>query len=185
MHGRLCKCLLHGGCLCKCCVRYLRTLIVTEANLYSVLPVEALESLVEALLLQLPDDPSTIVMSVKSEADNGVINGQKSTTSGPVYDPSVVYLLELCTVLALRDAETTNALGADVAEALQNVMRNASAYHSTMVSRTILYLLHLLHASYVCCCLLFTHHANIFLGTLIPSCACRSSLHFQLQERLA
>ncbi|RDW80746.1 Sec7 [Coleophoma crateriformis] len=113
-----------------------------------VLPVEALEPLVEALLMQLPDDPSTIVISVKSETDNSVANGQKSMTGGPVYNPSIVYLLELCTVLALRDAETIRTLGADVAEALQNVMRNASAYHSTMMSRTILYLLHLLHASY-------------------------------------
>jgi brefeldin A-resistance guanine nucleotide exchange factor 1 len=60
----------------------------------------------------------------------------------------MVYLLEFCTVLALRDDKTMMALAADVAEALQNVMRNATRYHPIMVSRTMFYLLHLLHASY-------------------------------------
>lgn len=111
--------------------------------------MKSLQPLIQALLDQLPDDPSSIVISVKSETDTAVANGQKTSSTGPVYDPAVVYLLELCTVLALRDRETTDALGADVAEALQNVMRNAPNYHSTMISRTMFYLLHLLHASYV------------------------------------
>ncbi|KAL3427355.1 Sec7 domain-containing protein [Phlyctema vagabunda] len=113
-----------------------------------VLPVDSLRPLVQALLDQLPDDPSTIVISVKSETDTTPANGQKTETQGPVYDPAIVYLLELCTVLALRDPEATEALGADVAEALQNIIRNSSSYHSMMISRTIFYLLHLLHASY-------------------------------------
>lgn len=114
------------------------------------MPVESLKPLVEALLAQIPDDPSSIVISVKSETDTSPpTNGQKSANSEPVYDPAIVYLLELCTVLALRDKETVMALGADVAEALQNVMRHAGSYHSIMISRTMFYLLHLLHASYV------------------------------------
>lgn len=114
------------------------------------MPVKALKPLVEALLAQIPDDPSAIVISVKSETDiSAPTNGQKSANSEPVYDPAMVYLLELCTVLALRDKETVTALGADVAEALQNVMRHAGSYHSIMISRTMFYLLHLLHASYV------------------------------------
>ena len=114
------------------------------------MPVESLKPLVNALLSQLPDDPSSIVISVKSEADNSnLTNGQRPAANGPVYDPSMVYILELCTVLALRDEETIAALGADVAEALQNVMRNQKSWHSIMTSRTIYYLLNLLHASYV------------------------------------
>lgn len=113
------------------------------------MPVSSLEPLVEALLAQLPDDPSSIVISVKSETDVPPTNGQKPASPGPVYDPAMVYILELCTVLALRDKETVVALGADVAEALQNVMRHAASYHSIMISRTMFYLLHLLHASYV------------------------------------
>jgi brefeldin A-resistance guanine nucleotide exchange factor 1 len=113
------------------------------------MPVKSLVPLVSALLAELPDDPTSVVISVKSENDNqGPANGQKLTSSGPVYDPAMVYLLELCTVLALRDSETVEGLGAAVAEALQNVMRNAASYHSILISRTMFYLLHLLHASY-------------------------------------
>ncbi len=114
------------------------------------MPVDALKPLVQALLAQVPDDPSSIVISVKSETETQApTNGQKSSSSGPVYDPAMVYLLELCTVLVLRDQETIKALGGDVAEALQNVMRNAASYHFILTSRTIFYLLHLLHVSYV------------------------------------
>ena len=114
------------------------------------MPVQSLKPLVEALLAQLPDDPSSIVISVKSETETEVsTNGQKSTASGPNYDPALVYLLEFCTILALRDNETVLALGADVAEALMNIMRNAGSYHSILISRSMFYLLHLLHASYV------------------------------------
>jgi len=113
------------------------------------MPVDSLKPLVEALLSQLPDDPTSVVISVKSETEQPVSpNGPKSP-AGPLYDPSMVYLLEFVTVLTLRDNETITTLGADVAEALQNVMRNAASYHNIMISRTIFYLLHLLHASYV------------------------------------
>ncbi|CZT46658.1 related to GEA2-GDP/GTP exchange factor for ARF [Rhynchosporium secalis] len=113
------------------------------------MPIGSLKPLIEALLAQLPDDPSLIVISVKSEADTSApTNGRKAASSEPVYEPAMVYLLELCTVLALRDKETVAALGADVAEALQNVMRHAGSYHSIMISRTMFYLLHLLHSSY-------------------------------------
>lgn len=113
------------------------------------MPTSSLKPLVEALLEQLPDDPTSVVITVKSEAEPpNSPNGPKSPT-GPLYDPSMVYLLEFVTILALRDSETIEALGGDVAEALQNVMRNATSYHSIMISRTMFYLLQLLHASYV------------------------------------
>lgn len=114
------------------------------------MPVDSLRPLIQALISQLPDDPSSVVISVKSEVDppSSPINGINGAYSGPVYDPSMVYILELCTVLAIRDKETIDAFGADVAEALQNVIRNSASWHTLMVSRTIFYLLHLLHASY-------------------------------------
>lgn len=112
------------------------------------MPIESLQHLVEALLAQLPDDPSSIGFSVKSENDAPAPSNGQSSKSGPLYDPAMVYILELCTVLALRDQETVEALGADVAEALQNVLRHAASYHFIMISRTLLYQLHLLHAGY-------------------------------------
>ncbi len=150
MYSGLRERLLYGRRIRKCCVSLRFDFFLNhQANCPSNMPVDSLKPLIEALLAQLPDDPTSIVISVKSETDTSPTNGQKSTASGPVYDPAMVYLLELCTVLALRDEETIIALGADVSEALQNVMRHAASYHSIMISRTMFYLLHLLHASYV------------------------------------
>ncbi|KAI9649617.1 GDP/GTP exchange factor for ARF [Ciborinia camelliae] len=114
------------------------------------MPVDSLRPLLQALISQLPDDPSSVVISVKSEVEppSSPTNGVNGASSVPVYDPSMVYILELCTVLAIRDNETINAFGADVADALKNVIRNSASWHPLMVSRTIFYLLHLLHASY-------------------------------------
>ena len=124
--------------------------LACQADLHSALPVDALKPLVQALISELPDDPSSIVINVRSEEEHlAPTNGQKSGSNGPVYDPSLVYLLELCTVLTVRDNETVAALGGSVTEALQNVMRHASRYHHVIVSRSIFYLLHFLQASYV------------------------------------
>lgn len=140
------------------------------------MPVESLKPLIHALLSQLPDDPSSIVISVKSEADNSIpTNGQRPASNTPVYDPSMVYILELCTVLTLRDEETVAALGADVAEALQNVMRNQKSWHSIMTSRTIYYLLNLLHASYVSLIFSPSRIQLTKIGTLLPSRSCCAS----------
>jgi golgi-specific brefeldin A-resistance guanine nucleotide exchange factor 1 len=67
----------------------------------------------------------------------------------PTYDPAVVYILEFCTVLALRSPETIEALGKQVAEALQMILRNSSRYHSALVSRAAYYQFNMLKASYV------------------------------------
>jgi golgi-specific brefeldin A-resistance guanine nucleotide exchange factor 1 len=118
--------------------------------MHSNMPVNALEPLVRALLSQLPEDPSTAIITVKPDSVTPIAaNSQNPTLEGPIYDPSIVYLLELCTVLALRDHETIKMLGEDVSSALQNVIRDPANYHSTMISRSVFYLLSLLRASYV------------------------------------
>ncbi|KAH8808899.1 hypothetical protein F5884DRAFT_793809 [Xylogone sp. PMI_703] len=112
------------------------------------LPVDSLRPLVNALLAQLPEDPISAAMAETPDGDQPANKGPKDVSKGPIYDPSMVYLLELSTVLALRDNETVRTLGADVVEALQNVIRNAGDYHPITVSRTMFYLLNLLHASH-------------------------------------
>ena len=149
------------------------------------MPVDSIKPLVQALLAELPDDPTSIVISVKTETDpQAPTNSQKSAATGPAYDPAMVYLLELCTVLALRDKETIMALGADVAEALQNVMRNAASYHGIMISRSMFYLLHLLHAGYVSLILrlLPFFHAD-FSRNMISSEFQLSSTQYRVSKR--
>lgn len=114
----------------------------------SELPVQSLKALTSALLSHLPEADSPRVIAVKPELPSPArSNGTKASAESPVYDPAVVYVLELATILALRDEETITALGADVADALQTVIRDADRLHSVALSRTVFYLLSLLRAS--------------------------------------
>ncbi|KAJ2998601.1 hypothetical protein NUW58_g273 [Xylaria curta] len=121
------------------------------ANIFN-LPVSALSPLLEALLDQLPDDESSAVpaITVKPESvpSSPASVGSKASHARPTYDPAVVYVLEFCTVLALRNPETIESLGKQVAEALQTVLRNSSRYHSALVSRAAYYQFNVLKASY-------------------------------------
>ena len=77
------------------------------------------------------------------------LNG-RGTSSAVAYDPSVVYILELATLLATRDETTSAAVGKEVAEGLQNVVRDANNTHPLTLSRAIFYLLYLLKVGHVC-----------------------------------
>lgn len=115
------------------------------------LPDESLEALIDALLDQIPDDNDNgIVITVK--ADN-VPPTSPSVPQKPrvdvAYDPALVYVLEFCTILALRDDHTVGLFGKRVVEALQAVLRDVNRYHPILVSRTTFYLFRLLQASYV------------------------------------
>jgi brefeldin A-resistance guanine nucleotide exchange factor 1 len=61
----------------------------------------------------------------------------------------LVFVLELATVLALRDEETVKDLAKDVIDALASVIRDATKHHYVVVARSAYYLLSLLKASNV------------------------------------
>ncbi|KAK4617730.1 hypothetical protein CLAFUW4_12238 [Fulvia fulva] len=114
------------------------------------LPVESLKSLTMSLLSHLPENESPRVISVKQDLPAPApvrANGTKSTAELPVYNPAVVYILELVTILAMRDDDTIKALVPDVAEALQTVVKDADRVHPVALSRTVFYLLTLLKVS--------------------------------------
>jgi len=115
----------------------------------SQLPVEALRSLLTSLLEHIPEDGSPRVIIVKPEIPGA---SPRSTAprlkgKGPVYDPSLVFVLELATVLALRDDETVMELAKDVTDALSTVIRDAGKHHYVVIARSVYYLLSLLKAS--------------------------------------
>ncbi|KAI1435362.1 Sec7-domain-containing protein [Xylaria sp. CBS 124048] len=121
------------------------------ANISS-LPVTALFPLIEALLGQLPDNENSTVpaIAVKAESvpSSPVSTSNKANHTKPTYDPAIVYILEFCTVLALRDSATIESLGKQVTEALQMILRNSGRYHSALVSRAAYYQFNMLKASY-------------------------------------
>ena len=133
----------------RSCLRYLN-----DADTFRTIPSECLASLVHALLDQLPEDAAPVVITVKPDPSSPGLpkpNGHRTNPGALAYDPSVVYILELSTMLAIRDETATIAVGKDVAETLQNIVRAASNTHPLTVLRAVYYLLHLLNASHVSC----------------------------------
>ena len=117
----------------------------------SELPIESLKILTHALLGQIPQQDSPPLTTVKPDMHAPAptrSTGAKGSSEQPAYNPSVVYVLELATILAIRDEETIATVGADVAEALQNVIRDTNRLHSVALGRIVFYLLSLLRVSY-------------------------------------
>lgn len=111
--------------------------------------MDSLRFLVSSLLAQLPQDSPAVIVVKPETPQISVPNGHGARSKGPSYDPMVVYILEFATILALRDEKTVEALGKDVGEALQAIIRNAANVHPIVVSRATFYLLSLLNASHV------------------------------------
>jgi brefeldin A-resistance guanine nucleotide exchange factor 1 len=113
--------------------------------------MEALRALLESLLEHIPEDGSPRVIVVKPEIPGTAPrpNNNKGKGNRPVYDPSLVFVLELATVLVLRNDETIRELAKDVTEALSNVIRDVSMHHPVVIARSVYYLLSLLKASNV------------------------------------
>lgn len=125
--------------------------MVRTANLISDLSPESLAALVHAFLSHLPEDSSPVLTIVKPETmpSSPKLNGHRTSHPPATYHPSTVYILELITMLAIRDERSAHVVGKDVAEVLQNVVRGAAHHHALVVSRAVFCLLNLLRASYV------------------------------------
>uniref|UniRef100_A0A0D2Y4Z1 SEC7 domain-containing protein n=1 Tax=Fusarium oxysporum (strain Fo5176) TaxID=660025 RepID=A0A0D2Y4Z1_FUSOF len=105
--------------------------------------------IVETLVDQLPEDSNTTVISVKHESlPTSPTNGHVRPPGHLEYDPSVASILEFCTLLASRDAESIESMGKVVFDTLQGVLRDPARYHAITVSRASFYALKLLNISY-------------------------------------
>lgn len=115
------------------------------------LPVQQLEKFVNALLSEMPDAPSPVVVvkpDVRPAPVTARVGGTRTAKHGPEYDPGAVFMLELATRLTMRDASTIAATGEAVTNALQSAVRSASTLHPLTASRIVQYLLELLRYSY-------------------------------------
>lgn len=111
--------------------------------------MESLRSVIDTLLSQIPEDssPSVIVVKPDLPPTSPRTSGTRRKANAPVYDPTLVFVLELATLLALKDEESVREIGKDVASALQSVIRNASNVHYVAISRVVYCLLSLLKES--------------------------------------
>ena len=149
------------------------------------MPLASLTPLVNSLLSELPDETSPAVIVVKPERP--VTNARKPTRSRvdpnrPTYNPGIVYVLELATILTLRDDESIGELGENLTASLQNLIRDAKNVHPLVISRAVYYFLNLLRRSYVS----FpppgeykTAYANLKSGTSIHACPCCPPRHIE------
>ncbi|KAF5661854.1 GEA2-GDP GTP exchange factor [Fusarium heterosporum] len=88
-------------------------------------------------------------IAVKHESmPSSPANGHVLPPGHMSYDPSVAYILEFCTLLASRDAESIEIMGKVVFDTLQGVLRDPARYHAISVSRASFYALRLLSISY-------------------------------------
>ncbi|KAJ5620387.1 hypothetical protein N7510_004371 [Penicillium lagena] len=114
------------------------------------LPLSSLETLMEVLLSHLPEDNAPAVIVVKPERPTPSSRPSTSRVdpNRPKYDPSMIFILELATVLTLRDTKTLELLGESLATTLQAQVRDAKNLHPLALSRIVYYLLNLLRLSH-------------------------------------
>lgn len=143
-----------------------------DKNLRS-LPASSIKLVVESLLDLLPEESAPAVIVVKQERPasripNGKVDAERST-----YDPGMMYLLELATILTLRDQGTLEATGERLLASLQAFVRDAKNIHSLALSRIIYYLLNLLRLSHVSSRMISkgTHLTNMTAGTTFHASA--------------
>ena len=73
------------------------------------------------------------------KATDGAMNGPESQQKA--YDPSMLFLLEMATSLAIRDAISMRNLSAKVAGYCTEILRQRKHLHPIFVERTLIYLL--------------------------------------------
>ncbi|KAF4584253.1 Sec7 domain-containing protein [Ophiocordyceps camponoti-floridani] len=113
------------------------------------LPAQSVLNLVQALLEQIPENDQTAVISVKQDtATAPVVNSQNTSTVSPAYDPSILFVLEFGTLLATRDRASMEAVGKDMFDALQTLLRDFSNWHPILISRATFYALLILKHGY-------------------------------------
>ena len=120
----------------------------SRAPCHRTLQREPLSALVNALLAEVVRDGRVTLDTASTErGEPGASDPDNIRDHG--YDPSAVYVLEFCTILASRDVASATAVARHVIDVLMQILRNPSQFHHIVVARTAFYALNLLHATYV------------------------------------
>lgn len=105
--------------------------------------------LIKALLDQIPEDDQNTVITVKQDAISPASATVQATTSyQPTYDPTVAYILEVCTTLVLRNEELIQSMGRAVFSTVLGLLRDPAKWHPITLSRATFHALSILKSSY-------------------------------------
>ena len=99
-------------------------------------------SLLESVTIDAPEnapDPSNPSTPNLKAKDPAPLRGPEPQDKS--YDPSMPFLLEMATSLAIRDAESMRDLSAEVAEYCTEILRQRKHLHPILVERTLIYLM--------------------------------------------
>ena len=112
------------------------------------LPEDASIALVHALLEGVPTETTPVVAVIRP--DLGIPNPRSREYSivTSTYNPSMIYSLELASMIAIENKDHGGVVSKDVVEVLQDVIRSSNGNHPLVVSRAAFYLLHVLNANY-------------------------------------
>jgi brefeldin A-resistance guanine nucleotide exchange factor 1 len=115
---------------------------------------ESLKGVITSFLGEIGEDGQTDVMTVKSvtsTADGDHVSSSASdgiAVDAPIYDPSLVYILELCTVLSCTGGVTTGEVAKPVVATLTQLLRSPGRVHPLVVARASFYAFELLKHSH-------------------------------------
>ena len=99
-------------------------------------------SLLESITIDAPEDyaiPSNASTPNIKVKDSSSMNGRE--VQGKVYDPSMPFILEIATSLAIRDEDNMRDLSAKIAEYCTEILRQRKHLHPILVERTLIYLM--------------------------------------------
>lgn len=99
-------------------------------------------SLLESVTIDAPEsaldasNPSTPNMKAKDSVPLHAAEHQEKA-----YDPSMLFLLEMATSLAIRDEESMRDLSPEIAGYCTEILRQRKHLHPILVERTLIYLM--------------------------------------------
>ncbi|KAI1946887.1 GDP/GTP exchange factor for ARF [Ophidiomyces ophidiicola] len=128
-------------CINACCVSELLE------NIRSI-PISSMTYLVNILLSKLPDTSPAVIVVKPERPRTTRPASSRSNFNSSRYNPGLIYVLELTTLLVLRDAHTTQQIGEILTRSLHDIIRDPKNIHPLMLSRVICYLLVLLRRGY-------------------------------------
>lgn len=100
-----------------------------------------MSSLLESVTIDAPKNPdsSPSIPNIQAKDVSLGLNGPEAQERS--YDPSMLFLLEMATSLAIRDEKNMRDLSSEVAAYCTEILRQRKHLHPILVERTLIYLM--------------------------------------------
>ena len=98
-----------------------------------------MNALLEKVVIDAPSEPSAPSPPGLRAREGSPVNGQEHQDNS--YDPSILFLLEMATSLAIRDEQSMRNLSPEVIGYCTEILRQRKHIHPIWVERTLIYLM--------------------------------------------